>query len=96
MDEKWKDKIERKIEKLEEQMNTTCLVQKDDKMELKELIIDAVKEATNPIMQRLEGHEKRIVSLENQDGKKALLILKSVGGTCLVWFITELLVKLFR
>ena len=96
MDEKWKDKIERKIEKLEEQMKTTCLVQKDDKMELKELIIDAVKEATNPIMQRLEEHEKRIVSLENQDGKKALLILKSVGGTCLVWFVTELLVKLFR
>ena len=75
MDDKWKEKIERKIEELEKDMNRSCLVQKDEKYELREMIISAVKEATNPIMEKLEEHEKRIVELENQDGKKALLIL---------------------
>ena len=91
MDDKWKEKIENKIEALEKQMTNTCLVQKDDKYELREMIVDAVKEATNPIMKKLEEHEKRIVELENQDGKKALLILKSVGATTLGWVVLGIL-----
>jgi S-adenosylmethionine:tRNA-ribosyltransferase-isomerase (queuine synthetase) len=91
MDDKWKEKIERKIEELEKDMNRSCLVQKDEKYELREMIISAVKEATNPIMEKLEEHEKRIVELENQDGKKALLILKSVGATTLGWIVLGLL-----
>lgn len=95
MDEKWKEKIENKIENLEREVNKSCLVQKDEKYELRELIISAVKEATNPIMKKLEEHEKRIVELENQDGKKALLVLKSVGATTLGWIVLGVLNNLF-
>lgn len=91
MDDKWKEKIENKIENLEKEMNRSCLVQKDEKYELREMIIEAVKEATNPIMKKLEEHEKRIVELENQDGKKALLILKSAGMTTLGWIVLGIL-----
>ena len=91
MDDKWKEKIENKIESLEKEMNRSCLVQKDEKYELREMIIEAVKEATNPIMKKLEEHEKRIVELENQDGKKALLILKSAGMTTLGWIVLGIL-----
>jgi hypothetical protein len=91
MDDKWKEKIENKIESIEKEMNRSCLVQKDEKYELREMIIEAVKEATNPIMKKLEEHEKRIVELENQDGKKALLILKSVGATTLGWVVLGIL-----
>ena len=91
MDDKWKEKIENKIERLESEVNKSCLVQKDEKYELREMIISAVKEATNPIMKKLEEHEKRIVELENQDGKKALLILKSVGATTLGWVVLGIL-----
>lgn len=91
MDDKWKEKIENKIESLEKEINRSCLVQKDEKYELREMIIDAVKEATNPIMKKLEEHEKRIVELENQDGKKALLILKSAGMTTLGWIVLGIL-----
>ena len=91
MDEKWKEKIEKEIEELKKTSNNTCMVQLKDRYELKELITEAVKEATNPIMRKLEEHEKRINELENQDAKKALLIIKSVGATTLGWFVLYLL-----
>lgn len=91
MDEKWKDKIEREIEELKQANNNACMVQMKDKYELKALITEAVKDATNPIMKKLEEHEKRIVELENQDGKKALLVLKSVGATTLGWVVLGVL-----
>lgn len=91
MDEKWKEKIEREIEELKQANNNACMVQMKDRYELKELITEAVKDATNPIMKKLEEHERRIVSLENQDGKKALLVLKSVGATTLGWIVLGIL-----
>lgn len=91
MDEKWKEKIEREIEELKQANNNACMVQMKDRYELKELITEAVKDATNPIMKKLEEHERRIVELENQDGKKALLVLKSVGATTLGWIVLGIL-----
>ena len=95
MDRQWCENIERKIENLEQKVQNTCLVQKDDKYELRQMIVDAVKEATNPIMKKLEEHERRINELENQDGKKALLVLKSVGATTLGWIVLGILNNLF-
>lgn len=91
MDDKWKEKIEKEIDNLKQANTNACIVRVEDKMELKNLITEAVKEATNPIMRKIEEHERRIVELENQDGKKALLILKSVGATTLGWVVLGVL-----
>lgn len=95
MDDKWKEKIEKEIELLKQANSNACMVQMKDRYELKELIIEAVKDATNPIMKKLEEHERRINELENQDGKKALLVLKAVGGTTLGWIVLGVLNNLF-
>lgn len=91
IDEKRIERIEKDIDDLKDKAFKSCLVQKDEKYELREMIISAVKEATNPIIKKLEEHEKRINELENQDGKRAILILKSVGATTLGWVVLGLL-----
>lgn len=91
MDEKWKEKIEKEIEELKEKSYNTCMVQQNDKYELKELIRQAVEQGNDKIMRKLEEHEHRINALENQDGKKAILILKSVGATTLGWVVLGIL-----
>lgn len=91
MSDNWKEKIEAEIEELKKSAYNTCMVQQNDKFELKELIRQAVEQGNTKIMTKLEEHEKRIIELENQDAKKALLIIKSVGGTTLGWFVLYLL-----
>lgn len=91
MDDKWKEKIEREIESLKQASYNACMVQTKDKYELKELITEAVEKGNDKIMKTLKEHESRIVSLENQDGKKAILILKSVGATTLGWIVLGVL-----
>lgn len=91
MDDKWKEKIEREIDTLKQLNNNACMVQMKDKFELKELIAEAVEKGNDKIVKKIEEHERRIVELENQDGKKALLILKSVGATTLGWVVLGVL-----
>lgn len=91
MDEKWKEKIEKEIEELKKKNYDACMVQQSDKYELKELIRQAVEQGNDKIMRKLEEHEHRINALENQDGKKAILILKSVGATTLGWVVLGIL-----
>ena len=91
MDDKWKEKIEREIESLKQANMNACMVQTKDKYELKELITEAVEKGNDKIMKTLKEHETRIVNLENQDGKKAILILKSVGATTLGWIVLGVL-----
>lgn len=91
MDEKWKEKIEKEIEELKKKSYDACMVQQSDKYELKELIRQAVEQGNDKIMKKLEEHEKRINDLENQDGKKAILVLKSVGATTLGWIVLGVL-----
>lgn len=91
MDDKWKEKIEKEIEELKKKSYDTCMVQQNDKYELKELIRQAVEQGNDKIMKKLEEHEHRINALENQDGKKAILILKSVGATTLGWVVLGIL-----
>jgi hypothetical protein len=91
MDEKWREKIEKEIEEIKKKSFDTCMVQQSDKYELKELIRQAVEQGNDKIMRKLEEHEHRINALENQDGKKAILILKSVGATTLGWVVLGIL-----
>lgn len=91
IDEKRIEKIEKDIDDLKKRTFDTCMVQKDDKAELKDLITEAVEKGTKKIYDKLEEHEKRINDLENQDGKKAIIILKSVGATTLGWVVLGLL-----
>jgi endonuclease III-like uncharacterized protein len=95
MDEKWREKIEKEIEEIKKKSFDTCMVQQSDKYELKELIRQAVEQGNDKIMRKLEEHERRINELENQDGKKALLVLKSVGATTLGWIVLGILNNLF-
>lgn len=95
MDEKWREKIEREIEEIKKKSYDACMVQQSDKYELKELIRQAVEQGNDKIMRKLEEHERRINELENQDGKKALLVLKSVGATTLGWIVLGVLNNLF-
>lgn len=91
IDEKRIERIEEEIEKLREKSINACMVQNNDKYELKELIRVAVEQGTKRLYEKLEEHDKRINALENQDGKRAILILKSVGATTLGWVVLGLL-----
>lgn len=95
IEEKWKEKIEKEIEELKQKSFDTCMVQKNDKFELKELIRQAVEQGNDKMLKKLEEHERRLNELENQDGKKALLVLKSVGATTLGWIVLGVLNNLF-
>lgn len=70
IDEKWKEKIENEIKELKDKSFNACMVQKDDKAELKQLIIDAVEKGTDKISKKIEEHEKRISILENAEAAK--------------------------
>lgn len=91
IDEKRIERIEKDIDDLKEKAFDSCLARKDDKAELKELISEAVEKGTKRLYEKLEEHERRINDLENQDGKKAILILKSVGATTLGWIVLGVL-----
>ena len=91
IDEKRIERIEKDIDDLKKESFKYCMVQKDDKAELKDLITEAVEKGTKRLYEKLEEHEKRINDLENQDGKRAILILKSVGATTLGWVVLGLL-----
>lgn len=91
IDEKRIERIEKDIDDLKEKAFKSCMVQKDDKAELKELITEAVEKGTKRLYEKLEEHDKRINALENQDGKRAILILKSVGATTLGWVVLGVL-----
>ena len=91
IDEKRIERIEKDIDELKKESVKYCMVQKDDKAELKDLITEAVEKGTKRLYEKLEEHEKRINDLENQDGKRAILILKSVGATTLGWVVLGLL-----
>ena len=91
IDEKRIERIEQNIDDLKEKAFNSCMIQKNDKAELKDLITEAVEKGTKRLYEKLEEHEKRINDLENQDGKRAILILKSVGATTLGWVVLGLL-----
>lgn len=85
------DKLENRVEKIENTMHEQNETNIKNNYELKDLIRNAVEEGNEKILQKLETHEQRISKLENQDGEKAKLILKSIGATTLGWVVLGIL-----
>lgn len=81
------DKLEKRVDKLEDNLSEQDKNQIKDKYELKELISKAVEEGNEKVIAKIEEHEQRIVKLENNDGEKAKLILKSICATTLGWLV---------
>lgn len=89
------EKLEDKVSKLEEKLNNNiqaqCTLRADDKLALFKLITEAVEKGNKQILEKLEEHEKRIIALENQDGKKALLMIKTAFGTALTTIVAGII-----
>jgi cell division septum initiation protein DivIVA len=85
------DKLENRVEKIENNMHEQNETNMKNNYELKDLIRNAVEEGNEKILQKLETHEQRIIKLENQDGEKAKLILKSISATTLGWVVLGIL-----
>lgn len=74
-------KLEQRVEKLEEKLNSSEKEQIENYYELTNLIKQAVEEAVKPLLEKLEKQEKRISELENADANKALEKNKEVWKT---------------
>lgn len=85
------DRLEKRVETIENKMHEQNETQLKNNYELKDLIRNAVEEGNEKILQKLETHEQRIIKLENQDGEKAKLILKSISATTLGWVVLGIL-----
>lgn len=85
------DRLEKRVEIIENKMHEQNETQLKNNYELKDLIRNAVEEGNEKILQKLETHEQRIIKLENQDGEKAKLILKSISATTLGWVVLGIL-----
>lgn len=94
--------LKKDIEKIKDNQFNQCMVQKDDKAELKELIVNAVKEAVEEVQNKTFSEiekikeersalEARIKSLEDKDGKLAIkilfLILSTIITTTAGWVV---------
>lgn len=94
------DKLEEKVTKLEEKMNDNinlqCSLRAEDKLDLRQMIADAVEKGNARILSKLEEHEKRIIALENQDGRKALLIIKTAFGTALTTIVAGIIAHIIE
>ena len=85
------DKLEKRVEKLEEKDHAIELDQLKQYRSLEQLIAKAVAEGNKAIYEKLEKLETRVQTLENKDGEKARLIVKSVGATTLGWIVLGIL-----
>ena len=85
------DKLEKRVEKLEEKDHAIELDQLKQYRSLEQLIAKAVAEGNKGIYEKLEKLETRVQTLENKDGEKARLIVKSVGATTLGWIVLGIL-----
>ena len=81
------DKLETRVEKVEEKISSQKETQLQNKYELKELIRDAVEEANDKLAKKLSEYEQRLIKLESQDGEKAKWILKTAAVTTIGWFV---------
>ncbi len=94
------DKLEEKVSRLEEKMNDNinlqCSLRAEDKLDLRQMIADAVEKGNARILLKLEEHEKRIIALENQDGKKALLMIKTAFGTALTTIVAGIIAHIIE
>ena len=85
------NKLEIKIENLENKIHEQDMTLFRNREELKDIIREAVSEANEKLIKKIENHEQRIQKLENLDGEKAKIIIKSIGATTLGWIILGIL-----
>ena len=75
------DKLEKRVEKLEEKDHTIELDQLKQYRSLEQLIAKAVAEGNKAIYEKLEKLDFRVTELENKDAKKALEKNKEIWKT---------------
>lgn len=75
------DKLEKRVEKLEEKDHTIELDQLKQYRSLEQLIAKAVAEGNKTIYEKLEKLDLRVTELENKDAKKALEKNKEIWKT---------------
>lgn len=85
------DKLENRVEKLENKSHEDDLTSLRQYRQLEQLIANAVKEGNKEIFSKLEDLEERVKALEDKDGEKAKLILKSISATTIGWVVLGIL-----
>lgn len=85
------DALCNKIEILEKLFYEFQLKNKDEYHDLERLVSKAVKDGNNDVLDKIEEIEKRVVALENKDGKQAKTILVAIGTTSLGWLVLGIL-----
>lgn len=93
-DKEYLKKLDERISKLEEQVHNGEVSQVTQYRELEHLIIKAVKEGNQEILEKLKNHDKRIQELENKDGEKAKAVINAIFGTSLSWLVMGILTNL--
>lgn len=86
------DKLEKRVDKLEEHNHEQDMTELQKYNNLEKLIAKAVEEGIEKVMQKFETLEKRITTLENAEAQKALKtnqeIWKTVRGIIISVVVT--------
>lgn len=86
--------INRRVEKIEDRLDEQNERMFKNREELKDIIREAVSEANDKLLGKINNHEERIIVLEKQDGEKAKAIIKSIIATSLGWFVMGILTNI--
>lgn len=86
--------ISRRVEKIEDRLDEQTERMFKNREELKDIIREAVSEANDKLLGKINNHEERIIVLEKQDGEKAKAIIKSIFATSLSWLVLGILANL--
>ena len=86
--------MNRRVEKIEDRLDEQNERMFKNREELKDIIREAVSEANDKLLGKINNHEERIIVLEKQDGEKAKAIIKSIFATSLSWLVLGILANL--
>ena len=68
----WREKMEKLLEEHSKRLEEIEKRQMKDKFDLSNLITEAVQKAVDPLIQKMEKQNDRLIVLENADAQKAL------------------------
>lgn len=83
--------LTRRVEKLEDKQDEQTERIFKNREELKDTIVEAVREGNKGLIEKYNNHENRLQKLENLDGERAKLIIKSILATTGGWVLMGLL-----
>ena len=83
--------LTRRVEKLEDKQDEQTERIFKNREELKDTIVEAVREGNKGLVEKYNNHENRLQKLENLDGERAKLIIKSILATTGGWVLMGLL-----